>query len=208
MATVTGLIKDYHQTGMYNEVESLMLLYRLDGPILYIKLSGSDQEAGMAYIQSQWEEIFPGKPFEYEFLSDQFMEQFSSDRTRRTVFAGFTLLTIIIACLGLFGLASYTTERRTREIGIRKVFGASIQKVLSLIIREFLVLVLIAFSISVPIVWLLMSNWLQNYVYRAELTPLVFLWTLLLIMVPTLLTISFKSYRAAIANPADALYVE
>lgn len=208
MGTVIGLIKDYHQTGMYNEVESLMLLYRLDNPLMYVKLSDGDAEGALAYIQERWEEIFPGKPFEYEFLSDQFMEQFSSDRTRRTVFAGFTLLTIIIACLGLFGLASYTTERRTREIGIRKVFGASIQRVLRLIIREFFVLVLIAFIISIPVVWWLMNDWLQNYVYRADITPLVFLWTLLLILVPTLLTISFKSYRAATANPANSLWVE
>jgi putative ABC transport system permease protein len=208
MATVIGLIKDYHQTGMYNEVESLMLVYRTDNPLMYVKLSESNTDAALGYMQEQWEEIFPGKPFEYEFLADQFMEQFSSDRTRRTVFAGFTILTIIIACLGLFGLASYTTERRTREIGIRKVFGASISSVLMMIVREFLILVLIAFVISMPVVWLLMSDWLQNYVYRTDIRPVIYLWTLLLILVPTLITISVKSYRAASANPADALWVE
>ena len=125
---VIGVMKDYHQTGMYNEVESLMLIYRLDVNIMYAKLAGDDPGASLAFIQEKWEEIFPGKPFEYTFLADDFREQFSNDRNRRTVFAGFTLLTIVIACLGLFGLASYTTERRTREIGIRKVFGASISK--------------------------------------------------------------------------------
>jgi putative ABC transport system permease protein len=208
MATVIGLIRDYHQTGMYNEVESLMLVYRTDNPLMYVKLSESNADAALGYMQEQWEEVFPGKPFEYEFLADQFMEQFSSDHTRRTVFAGFTILTIIIACLGLFGLASYTTERRTREIGIRKVFGASISSVLGLIVREFLILVLIAFAISMPVVWLLMSDWLQNYVYRTDIRPVIYLWTLLLILVPTLITISVKSYRAASANPADALWME
>ena len=208
MAKVVGLIRDYHQTGMYNEVESLMLLYRLNDPILYVKLAGNNHESALSYIREQWEEVFPGEPFEYEFLSDQFMEQFSSDRTRRTVFAGFTMLTIFIACLGLFGLASYTTERRTREIGIRKVFGASIPRVLRMIIREFLVLVLIAFLISVPAAWFLMSDWLQNYVYRTGIGLLVFIWTILLILIPTLITISFQSYRAATANPADSLKVE
>jgi putative ABC transport system permease protein len=208
MATVIGLIKDYHQTGMYNEVESLMLVYRTDNPLMYVKLSESNTDAALGYMQEQWEEIFPGKPFEYEFLADQFMEQFSSDRTRRTVFAGFTILTIVIACLGLFGLASYTTERRTREIGIRKVFGASISSVLMMIVREFLILVLIAFVISMPVVWLLMSDWLQNYVYRTDIRPVIYLWTLLLLLVPTLITISVKSYRAASANPADALWME
>jgi len=205
---VIGVIRDYHQTGMYNEVESLMLVYRLDGPILYARLSGTNGQAALSYIQQQWEEVFPGKPFEYEFLADTFRDQFGADRTRRTVFAGFTMLTIFIACLGLLGLVSYTTERRTREISIRKVYGASVPRILRLIIREFFLLVVIASLIAVPAVWFLMKDWLQNYVYRTDLTPLVFFWTLLLLLVPTLITISLQSYRAATANPADALYVE
>ena len=136
------------------------------------------------------------------------MEQFSNDRNRRTVFAGFTILIIIIACLGLFGLASYTTERRTREIGVRKVFGASIERVLRMITWEFLVLILISFALSIPAVWFLMNDWLQNYVYRISLGPLVFLWTILLILVPTALTISYQSYKAATANPADSMREE
>jgi putative ABC transport system permease protein len=205
MGRVIGVMKDYHQTGMYNEVETLMLVYRLDANILYAKITGDEPEASLAFIQEKWEEVFPGKPFEYSFLNDEFKEQFSNDRNRRTVFAGFTLLTIFIACLGLFGLASYTTERRTREIGIRKVFGASIPRVLRLITTEFLVLILISFALSIPAVWFLMSDWLQNYVYRIDMGPLVFLWTILLILIPTALTISYQSYKAATANPADSM---
>ncbi len=208
MARVIGVMKDYHQTGMYSEVESLLMIYRLDVNIMYAKLSGEKPEASLAFIQEKWEAVFPGKPFEYSFLADDFREQFSNDRNRRTVFAGFTMLTIFIACLGLYGLASYTTERRTREIGIRKVFGASIPRVLKLITTEFLVLILISFALSIPVVWLLMSDWLQNYVYRIDLGPLVFLWTILLILVPTALTISYQSYKAATANPADSMRAE
>ena len=134
------------------------------------------------------------------------MEQFAGDRNRRTVFAGFTLLTIVIACLGLFGLASYTTERRTREIGIRKVFGAGENRILRMIAREFLVLVLIAFVLAIPATWFLMKDWLQDFVYRTQIGPMVFILTLLLILVPTLLTVSWQSWKAAIANPADSLY--
>ena len=159
-------------------------------------------------MAQKWEEVFPGKPFEYTFLEDDFKEQFAADRNRRTVFAGFTVLIIIIACLGLFGLASYTTERRTKEVGIRKVFGASIARILRLISWEFLVLILISFAISIPAVWFLMSDWLQNYVYRYEMGPLVFLWTILLILLPTALTVSYQSYKAATANPADSMTVE
>ena len=206
MGSVIGVMKDYHQTGMYNEVESLMLLYRLDNPILYVKMAGEDSEASMGFIREKWEEIFPGKPFEYAFLEDDFMEQFSNDKNRRTVFTGFTVLIIIIACLGLFGLASYTTERRTREIGVRKVFGASIERILRMISWEFLMLILISFALSIPAVWFLMNDWLQDFIYRYEMGPLIFLWTILLILIPTALTVSYQSYKAATANPADSIY--
>jgi putative ABC transport system permease protein len=208
MAQVIGVMKDYHQTGMYNEVESLMLVYRLQNPIMYIKLTGDDPESSLAFIQAKWEEIFPGKPFDYSFLQDDFMEQFANDRNRRSVFAGFTILVIIIACLGLFGLASYTTERRTREVGIRKVFGASVGRILRIISWEFLLLILISFALSIPAVWFLMSDWLENYVYRYKMSPLIFFWSILLILVPTALTVSYQSYKAATANPADSMRAE
>ena len=208
MARVIGVMKDYHQTGMYNEVESLLLLYRLNNPILYVKIAGEDAEATLGFIGEKWEEIFPGKPFEYSFLEDDFMEQFSNDKNRRTVFTGFTILIIIIACLGLFGLVSYTTERRTCEIGIRKVFGASINKILRMISWEFLLLILISFALSIPAVWFLMTDWLQDFVYRYEMGPLIFLWTILLILLPTAITVSYQSYKAATANPADSMHVE
>ncbi|TFH27980.1 MAG: FtsX-like permease family protein [Bacteroidia bacterium] len=208
MARVIGVMKDYHQTGMYNEVESLMLLYRLNNPLMYVKLAGEDDEVTLAFIGEKWGEIFAGKPFDYSFLQDDFMEQFANDRNRRAVFAGFTILVIVIACLGLFGLASYTTERRTKEVGIRKVFGASVARILKIISWEFLVLILISLALSIPAVWFLMSNWLQNYVYRYEMGPLIFLWTILLILLPTALTVSYQSYKAATANPADSMTVE
>ena len=208
MARVVGVMKDYHQTGMYNEVESLMLLYRLDGPMMYVKIAGEDRETSLGFIREKWEEIFPGKPFEYAFLEDDFMEQFSNDKNRRTVFTGFTVLIIIIACLGLFGLASYTTERRTREIGVRKVFGASINRILRMITWEFLLLILISFVLSIPAVWFMMNDWLQDFVYRYEMGPMIFLWTILLILLPTVITVSYQSYKAATANPADSMHVE
>lgn len=208
MARVVGVMKDYHQTGMYNEVETLLLFYRQQNRVLYVKLAGGNTEASLKFMAQKWEEVFSGKPFEYTFLEDDFKEQFAADRNRRAVFTGFTVLIIIIACLGLFGLASYSTERRTKEIGIRKVFGASINRILRIISWEFLILILISFAISIPAVWFLMSDWLQNYVYRYELGPQIFLWTILLMIVPTVLTISYQSYKAATANPANSIYQE
>jgi len=208
MARVIGVMKDYHQTGMYNEVESLMLLYRLENRILYARISKENRAEALSYIEEQWDEVFPRKPFEYSFLEDDFREQFSGDRGRRTVFAGFTLLTIVIACLGLFGLASYTTEKRTKEIGIRKVFGASVNRILIMISREFLWLVLISLVLALPVTWFLVERWLENYVYRYHPGLPEALLTILLLFIPTLLTISYQSYRAATANPANSMRIE
>jgi putative ABC transport system permease protein len=208
MGSVIGVMEDYHQTGMYNEVESLLLLYRLENQILYAKLSGTDSEDAINYMSEKWEEVFPGKPFEYTFLSDDFSEQFSADKGRRAVFAGFTILTIIIACLGLFGLATYTTERRTREIGIRKVFGASISRILRMISWEFIILILISFVVAFPIAWFLMSDWLENFVYRYEPGVMEYIITIMLMIIPTALTVAYQSYKAATKNPANSMRIE
>ncbi len=208
MATVIGVMEDYHQTGMYNEVESLMLLFRLENQILYSRISAEETDQALAYMGEQWKEVFPGRPFEYTFMADDFKEQFAGDEGRRTVFAGFTLLTIIIACLGLFGLANYTTERRTKEIGIRKVYGASIPRIIKMFSWEFLILILISFALTVPITWFLMTDWLENFVYRYELGPGVFVVTILLMIIPTALTVGYQSYKAATSNPANSMRIE
>jgi len=208
MASVIGVMKDYHQTGMYNEVESLMLLYRLNNALMYVKINSAGNTAAIDNIRQVWEEVFPDKEFEYEYLSDSFMEQFGTDKNRSTIFLLFTLLIIFIACLGLFGLASYTVERRTREIGVRKVFGASESIILRMITWEFMVLMIISFVVAMPVVIFMMSDWLQNYVYRVNIGPLVFVWTILLTMIPTAITISYQAIKAARTNPTDALRAE
>ena len=206
--TVVGLVKDYHQTGMYNAVESLLFLYRLDNPIMYVKLNGNNVYGGIETLASIWGEVFPGKEFEYTFLSDNFLEQFGSDRNRSTIFFIFTILIIIIACLGLFGLASYTVERRTREIGVRKVFGATENRVLVMISFEFLVLMVIALLIATPVVIIMMEEWLQDYVYRISIGPTVFIWTVVITLISTAVTITYQALKAARTNPAKALRME
>ena len=124
-ASVIGVMKDYHQTGMYNEVESLLLIYRELNNVVYIKLSGKNTQATLSFIESTWKELFPDQPYTSTYLTDRFNGQFEADEKRGLIFTLFTLLAIFIACLGLFGLASYMVEQRTKEIGIRKVFGAN-----------------------------------------------------------------------------------
>ncbi len=205
MGRVVGVMKDYHQTGMYSEVESLMLLFRQDNPVMYLKLDPLNRAAGLKHASEVWNGTFPGKPFECTFLEDRFREQFGADRNRSLVFSGFTILALFIACLGLLGLAFFTVERRTREIGIRKVFGSSESGILLLINRDFLILVGIAILVALPLSGYLMAGWLTDYVYRYRMTAAVFLWPALLTLALAMAIVSLQSWRAANANPADSL---
>ena len=207
-ARVIGVMKDYHQTGMYNEIESLLLFTRPLNNVVYIKLSGENVAETMNYIESTWKEVFPDQPFVYTFLTERFSRQFEADEKRGLIFTLFTVLAILIACLGLFGLASYTVEQRTKEIGIRKVFGADERVILRLISRDFLILTSIAIIIAIPVAYYFMSNWLENYVYPSKIGVPVFLIAGLLTILITFITISYKAYQAAIMNPADSIKTE
>ena len=207
-ASVIGVMQDYHQTGMYNEMESLMLVYRTNNRIVYTKIQGDQTSRALEHIEKTWKEIFPRQPFEYNFLEDMFMDQFGSDKKRAVIFTSFTILAIIIACLGLFGLASYTVDQRVKEIGIRKVMGATEGVIVTMISREFMILILISMAVSFPLAWYFMNDWLQNYVYRIDLNIFVFLISGLLSLVITLLTISNQAYKASLIDPANSLRVE
>ncbi len=207
-ARVVGVIADYHQTGMYNEIESLLLAYREFNNILYIKLSGNNTEQTLSFIESKWKEVFPDQPFAYTYLSERFNRQFEADEKRGLIFTMFTILAILIACLGLFGLASYMVEQRTREVGIRKVFGASEGVVIRLISREFLLLVTISIIIAVPAAYLIMSNWLENYIYRTSVGVPLLLLAAGLTLVITFITVGYKAYQASVMNPANAIRTE
>ncbi len=207
-ARVVGVMQDYHQTGMYNEIESLLLAYRTLNNIVYVKISEENVEQSLSHIESSWKEVFPDQPYSYTFLSERFNRQFESDEKRGLIFTLFTVLAILIACLGLFGLASYTVEQRTREIGIRKVFGANERTILKLVTRDFIILSLISIVIAFPVAYYFMSNWLENYVYKSSMSPVVFILAGLLTLVITFATISYKAYQAAVTNPADSIKTE
>lgn len=205
---VIGVMKDYHQTGMYNQIESLLLIYRPTNEIIYAKLSDKDIQGTLRFIETKWKEIFPEKPFEYKFLTERFNQQFKADENRGLIFTLFTILAILIACLGLFGLASYMVEQRTKEIGIRKVVGASEGVIVRMISKEFITLIIISIAIAFPIAFYLMSDWLQKYVYRTKLGVMIFILAAIITITITFITISYKAYRAAILNPASSLRTE
>jgi len=205
---VVGLIKDYHQTGLYNEIESYMMFYRLDNYLVYAKLGDEDIHGTIRLMADKWNKIFTDQPFEYTFLEDDFNNQFEADEKRGVIFSLFSILTICIACLGLFGLASFTVDQRTREVGIRKVLGAGEGNIIRLFSLEFLILICISIVLAFPAAFYFMRDWLQDFVFRTNPKPLIFILSGIIILVIAYATISFHTFRAGRTNPADAIRQE
>ncbi|MBL6447857.1 ABC transporter permease [Fulvivirga sp. 29W222] len=204
---VVGVVKDYHQNSLYDEIEPLMIMYGEGNYYGYVKLQTSNISKTVNEIEAIWGQTFINKPFEYNFLDQDFASQYTSDKRRGDIFTIFSSLTIAIACLGLLGLTAYTTERRTKEIGIRKVIGASVKSIVALLSKEFVVLVLIATVIAFPIAWYFMDTWLQAFAYRIELRKEVptFVLSAGIALLIIVFTMSYHTIRAAISNPVNAL---
>jgi putative ABC transport system permease protein len=202
---VVGVIKDYYHFGMYNEMESLMFLYYPECFIIYIKVDNQGMTETIQYIENQWNELYPQTPFTYQFLEESFNEQFDQDEKRGVVFTFFAILTVIIASLGLFGLASFISEQRTKEIGIRKVHGASVSNITWMMLRSFLVLVLIAIVVASAASYYFADNWLESFVHRTPVKWSSFVLASLLTVVLTILTVGIHTIRAGRLNPADSL---
>ena len=207
--TIVGVAENFHQQSLREAYEPL--IFRLIPGVrgyLSIKTPAAGAGETVSMVKSNWDKFFPGNTFEYFFLDDHFDQQYKADRRFGQVFGLFTLLAILVACLGLFGLASYTTIQRTKEIGIRKVLGASVLRILKLLYQEFAILLVIAFVIAVPLSWLTIVNWLQGYAFRINIQWYYFFIPFVSILVIALLTVSFQSIRAAIANPVKSLRTE
>jgi putative ABC transport system permease protein len=164
-------------------------------------MSGQNLQETLAQIESTWSSLVPGRPFDYYFLDESLDKLYRSEQNFRTVFSAMTLLSVIIACLGLFGLAAFTAEQRTKEIGIRKVLGATVSGVTVLLSKDFAKLVMIAYVIACPIAWYAMQKWLQGFAYRIDMGWWVFALAGGLALVIALLTVSTQAIKAALANP-------
>ncbi|MEO1011253.1 MAG: ABC transporter permease [Bacteroidota bacterium] len=207
--TIVGVVENFHQQSLRDAYEPLIL--RLN-PGVYgyfsIKTDMARISRTLAQVQTEWDAFFPGNTFEYFFLDEQFDKQYKADRRFGQVFGLFTVLAIFVACLGLFGLASFTTLQRTREIGIRKVLGASVQGILKLLYKEYALLLALAFVVSIPLAWYMASNWLQGYAFRIPMHWTYFVWPFLTMVAIALLTVSFQSVKASLANPVKSLRTE
>jgi len=207
---VVGVVKDFIYGDMYTKSDPVMFFLNNDiARTMYIRIgNNANVEASLAKIGTVMKKGNPGYPFEYKFVDDQFNDRFKSEALIGKLSRVFAVLAIIISCLGLFGLAAYTAERRTREIGIRKVLGASVTGITHLLSKEFLQLVLLSALISFPLAWWAMHQWLQSYSYRVNIQWWVFLAAGGLAVLIALMTISLQSIKAALMNPVKSLRSE
>ncbi len=205
---VVGVIKDYHQLSLYNLIEPLAIFFGKNNYYLHIKIAGQDIPATLSYIENIWNEVNPNKPFSYNFMDQDFNSQYKADEKRGQIFTLFSVLTIFIACLGLLGLAAYTTEQRTKEIGIRKVIGANVGSIVMMIYKDFFLLIGISILIAFPLAYYFMYNWLQSFAYQTDIKIITFITAALLTLAITMLAVGFHTIRAAIANPVDSLRSE
>lgn len=204
---VIGVAKDYHHRSLYNPIEALLFLPRFNNNNALIKVSGNAQTA-IADVNRIWDETYPGIPFEYSFLDQEFMEQYEKDQLMGKLFLGFSVMMILIACLGLLGLASFIAEQRTKEISIRKVLGAEVQTLVGLLIKDFVILVLIGAIPAFIGGFFLMDDWLGNFEYHIDINVFQFIIVLLIILTITILTTGYHALKAASTNPASSLKSE
>ena len=204
--TVIGIVKDFHFTSMREAIRPFGFILEIgNGSTFFLKLHPQNLDRTLLDIEKVWHKYNPENPFEYSF-QDQYLAKLNLAEARfQKLFSYFTLLAIVIACLGLFGLVTYLTEAKTKEIGIRKVLGASVNTIIMLLSGEFLLMILIAISIASPIAFFLMKNWLRNFAYRVEIDWQVFVFAGVVSVLIALATISLQAIGAALANPVDSL---
>ena len=207
-AQVVGVVKDFHQQSLYNAIEPLVLFYSPVLAVTHIKIAAQDADKTLAFIKQQWAETYPDKLFAYSFLDQDFESAYHADQLRGQIFTTFSALTILIACLGLFGLATFTTEQRVKEIGVRKVLGASVSGLVVLLSKDFTKLVLLSFPIAIPIAWYAMHQWLQSFPYKTAIHWWVFGAACLLTLVICWATVMYQSIKAALMNPVKSLRSE
>jgi putative ABC transport system permease protein len=205
---VVGVINDFHQKSLYNPIAPLLLFYRPNNNLIQAKLNPSGIQETIHAMEKNWKSIFPELPFRYTFLDQDFDSQYAADKKRGKIFSIFSILTIVITCLGLLGLIAFTTEQRQKEISIRKVMGADIRQLVSLITKNFVFLVGISCLVAFPVAWYFMHNWLKIFPYNAGLKVSTFILSALVVLLITMLTVISHTVKAAIANPAKTLRTE
>ncbi|HEV3222864.1 MAG TPA: ABC transporter permease [Puia sp.] len=206
---IIGVMKDFHFKSLQEQIKPLSMRIEPNGcSLVSIKVSGNNLPGTISAIENKWNTLIPARPFSYFFLDEYFNEQYKSEQRFGKLFLNFAILAIIISCLGLLGLASYNTMQRTREIGIRKVLGASVTNIVNLLSKDFLRLVGIAVIIASPIAYFSMHKWLQDFAYRIPISWWIFVIAAVTATLIAILTVSFQAIKAAVSNPVKSLRTE
>jgi putative ABC transport system permease protein len=209
--TIIGVVANHHQESLREGYDAHIFRLIPESDNFYsikMQAAGNNWSSIIKTTESKWSSFFPGNPFEYFFLDDHFQEQYKADKQFGKTFGLFAGLAIIVACLGLFGLVSFVTTQRTKEIGIRKISGAGISSILLLLTKDFIKPILISFAIATPVTFYLLKKWLENYAFKISIDPWMFVLPALMILVIAFVTISTQTIKAAAANPVDSLRTE
>lgn len=203
---IVGVVNDYNQESLQKAADPMLFnCSPSNAEFFSMKVNSSNISTTLAHVEKVWDEAFPGNPFSYFFLDDFFNRQYENEQKFGNLFFAFSVLAIIIGCLGLFGLSAFTTQQRTKEVGIRKVLGSSIPQIFVLLSKEYVWLILTALVISSPLVYWVMDNWISNFAYQTSIGYFVFIAAGLAVITVAILTISYQSLKAATTNPVNSL---
>ncbi len=205
---VIGMVKDFHFRSLHESIKPLVMVLGTDYGTLIAKVKTADVHSLITRIEAKWKGLNPEGPFSYSFLNDRFNNTYKAEQHIGNILAIFAGLTIFVACIGLFGLVTFTAEQRTKEIGIRKVLGADVSGIVTLLSKDFLKLVVIAFIIAAPIAWYAMNRWLQDFAYSIDLGAGIFIIAALIALLITIITVSYQALRSAMASPVKSLRSE
>ncbi len=204
-----GIIKDFHFESLHQPITPMIFLVRRNNfNSISVKIDGKDTRKGLAHLEKIWKEFLPKRPFDYKFVSESYQRLYQVEQKQNQLFTIFSSLAILIACLGLFGLATFNTLQRVKEIGIRKVLGASVPNILGLLSKEIVVLIIISNLVAWPFAWFIMDKWLGSFAYHIEMNVFIYLSAAVMAVLIALITVSSQSIKAAMSNPSDTLRYE
>jgi putative ABC transport system permease protein len=203
--TVIGVVKDFHFESFKSGIEPLSFIQEENLGSMVVKLKAGDFKSTIAQIEQEWTATVVGEPFSYQFMEETFEYNFKAEQRLGQIFMVFAMLSILIACLGLFGLAAFNAEKRTKEIGIRKVMGASVSQLAGLLTYDFLKLVAVSILIAAPLGWYIMNSWLSDFTYRIDISATVFIIAASVAVLISVLTVSYQALKAAVVNPVESL---
>ncbi|MEQ8424016.1 MAG: FtsX-like permease family protein, partial [Cyclobacteriaceae bacterium] len=202
-----GVVKDFHFESLHQEIIP-MVFHPGRFNAISVKIAGNNIQDGLQQIEKVWKEFLPNRPFEYQFLDQQYQQLYESEQRQSQLFTIFSGLAIFIACLGLFGLATFNTLQRVKEIGIRKVLGASVPTILGLLSKEIVILIVVANLIAWPVAWYFMNKWLDSFAYHIEMNLLIYIVSGIVAVLIALATVSTQTIKAAMTNPSNTLRYE